>query len=141
MLFDRVGQGGMAGYLARQATSLGGGKLFVVKLILPVYADRAEFAEMLIAEAKLAATLSHQNIATVFDLGREDGRLFIAMEYVEGLDLAALLKRCSKDKIPLPPELALRRRRGSSARSSTRARRTSSTATCRRRTSFYRFRR
>jgi serine/threonine protein kinase len=112
MLFDRIGQGGMAEiFLARQGTALGGGKLFVVKLILPVYADRPEFAEMLIAEAKLAATLTHGNVVSVVDLGRaeQDGkdRLFIAMEYVEGFDLAALLKRCSKEKVPLPPEFAL----------------------------------
>jgi serine/threonine-protein kinase len=108
LLFDRVGQGGMAElYLARQATGLGGGKLFVVKLILPMYADRPEFAEMLVAEAKLAATLTHANVVTVVDLGREGQNLYIAMEYVEGFDLAALLKRCSKDKIALPPEFAL----------------------------------
>jgi serine/threonine-protein kinase len=108
MLFDRIGQGGMAEiFLARKTTELGGGKLLVVKLILPVYAERAEFAEMLAAEAKLAATLTHANIVQIVDLGREENRLFIAMEYVEGFDLAALLKRCSKEKVPLPPEFAL----------------------------------
>ncbi len=108
MLFDRIGQGGMAElFLGRRATELGGGKLYVVKLILPVYAERPEFAEMLASEAKLAATLSHANIVQVVDLGREQDRLFIAMEYVEGFDLAALLKRCSKEKIPLPPEFAI----------------------------------
>jgi serine/threonine protein kinase len=108
VLFDRVGKGGMAElYLGRQATELGGGKLFVVKLILPMYAERPEFAEMLVAEAKLAATLSHPNVVTVVDLGREDQRLYIAMEYVEGFDLAALLKRCSKEKVALPAEYAL----------------------------------
>jgi len=108
LLFDRVGKGGMAElFLARQAMALGGGKLFVVKLILPMYAERPEFAEMLVAEAKIAATLSHANVVTVVDLGRESERLYIAMEYVEGFDLAALLKRCSKDKVALPPEYAL----------------------------------
>lgn len=108
VLFDRVGKGGMAElYLGRQATELGGGKLFVVKLILPMYAERPEFAEMLVAEAKLAATLSHPNVVTVVDLGREDQRLYIAMEYVEGFNLAALLKRCSKEKVALPAEYAL----------------------------------
>ena len=106
LLFDCVGQGGMAElYLARQATPLGGGKLFAVKLILPTFAERAELADMLIAEAKLAATLSHGNIVQVVDLGREKDRLFIAMEFVDGIDLASLLKRCSKEKVPLPPEL------------------------------------
>ncbi len=108
MLFDRVGQGGMAEiFLARKTTELGGGKLLVVKLILPIYAERAEFADMLASEAKLAATLSHANIVQIVDLGREENRLFIAMEYVEGFDLSALLKRCSKEKIPLPPDFAI----------------------------------
>jgi serine/threonine-protein kinase len=104
VLFDRIGQGGMAElFLAKNAS----GKLLVVKLILPVYAERSEFATMLADEAKLAATLSHANVVQVVDLGREQDRLFIAMEYVEGFDLAALLKRCSKDKVPMPPEFAL----------------------------------
>jgi serine/threonine protein kinase len=108
LLFDRIGQGGMAEiFLARRETELGGGKLLVVKLILPTYAERKEFAAMLVEEAKLAASLGHANVVQVFDLGREEGRLFIAMEYVEGFDLAALLKRCSKEKVPLPTELAL----------------------------------
>ena len=108
VLFDRIGQGGMAElFLARQHATLASDHLFVVKLILPIYADRPEFAEMLIAEAKLAAGLTHANIVTVWELGREEGRLFIVMDYVEGFDLAALLKRCSKEKVALPTELAL----------------------------------
>jgi serine/threonine-protein kinase len=104
VLFDRIGQGGMAElFLARNAS----GKLLVVKLILPVYAERPEFAKMLADEAKLAAALSHANIVQVVDLGKEQDRLFIAMEYVEGFDLSALLKRCSKEKVPLPPEFAM----------------------------------
>jgi serine/threonine-protein kinase len=103
VLFDKIGQGGMAELFLGRNTS---GKLLVVKLILPVYAERAEFATMLADEAKLAATLSHANVVQVIDLGREQDRLFIAMEYVEGFDLAALLKRCSKEKVPLPPEYA-----------------------------------
>src|SRR5690349_4727024 len=72
VLFDRIGQGGMAEiFLARQAT----GKLFVVKMILPQYAEREEFAKMLIDEAKLAATLMHKSIVQVVDLGKHDDRL------------------------------------------------------------------
>jgi serine/threonine-protein kinase len=107
VLFDKIGQGGMAELFLARNTS---GKLLVVKLILPVYAERPEFATMLADEAKLAATLSHANVVQVVDLGlaswREQERLFIAMEYVEGFDLSALLKRCSKEKVPLPPEYA-----------------------------------
>ena len=94
-------------FLARQHSTLAADHLFVVKLILPVYAERSDFSDMLVAEAKLAAGLQHANIVTVWELGREDGRLFIVMDYVEGFDLAALLKRCTKEKVPLPTELAL----------------------------------
>ena len=107
LLFDHIGQGGMAQiFLARATSDVGATRTCVVKEILPVYATRSEFADMLIAEAKLAAKLSHANVVQVFDLGREGDTLYIAMEYVEGFDLAAVLRRCSKQKIKLPPELA-----------------------------------
>lgn len=107
-LFDRIGAGGMAEiYLARRTTELGGARHCAVKVILPELADRTEFADMLVAEAKLAARLSHANVVQVLDLGKDDGQLFIAMQYVEGFDLSTLLRRCSKGKVPLPPAYAL----------------------------------
>ncbi len=109
-LFDYIGKGGMAEiYLARAETGLvGAARLCVVKQIIPQFAEHPEFADMLTHEAKLAARLSHANIVQVFDLGREQGHLFIAMEYVEGMDLNALLRRCSQTKTPLPVGYALR---------------------------------
>jgi serine/threonine-protein kinase len=107
-LFDFVGRGGMAEiYLARQKTDLGAARHAVVKVILPEIAERKEFADMLVAEAKLAASLNHTNIVHVFDLGKSDQQLYIAMEYVEGFDLSTLLRRCSKEKVKLPIEYAL----------------------------------
>ena len=108
-LFDFVGKGGMAEiFLARAHTDLGASRLCVVKQILPEFALHPQFAEMLIHEAKLAAGLNHAHIVQVFDLGREVDQLYIAMEYVEGFDLNALLRRCSQRKIPLPFEFAMR---------------------------------
>jgi len=107
-LFLHVGQGGMAEiFLARAETELGATRLAVVKQILRAYAADPTFSEMLIHEAKLAARLSHKNIVQVFDLGRTDEHLYIAMEYVEGFDLNALLRRCSSEKVGLPVEHAL----------------------------------
>ncbi|HLK41441.1 MAG TPA: serine/threonine-protein kinase [Polyangiaceae bacterium] len=107
-LFDFVGKGGMAEiYLARETGQLGAIRRCVVKQILPNLASRPGFGEMLVHEAKLAARLSHANVVQVFDLGRADGRLYIAMEYVEGFDLNDLLKRCSRARVPLPFELAV----------------------------------
>jgi serine/threonine-protein kinase len=107
-LFDHIGKGGMAEiYLARSRTELGGTKLVVVKQILPELAENPSFSELLVTEAKLAARLNHANVVQVTDLGRHDGRLFIAMEYVEGFDLNDLLKRCSKTKTALPLDFSL----------------------------------
>jgi len=108
VLFDFIGKGGMAEiYLARQKTDLGASRLCVVKQILPGLAGDPKFSDMLVHEAKLAARLSHANVVQVFDLGREDERLFIAMEYVEGFDLNDLLRRCSRARVPLPFELGV----------------------------------
>jgi eukaryotic-like serine/threonine-protein kinase len=108
VLFDRIGEGGMARlYLAREVKAFGAGRLCVVKQILPILASSKEFSRLLIEEAKLAAALEHGNVAKVLDLGREGETLYIAMEYVEGFDLSELLKRCSKSKIPLPIEFGL----------------------------------
>src|SRR5580704_7387047 len=107
-LFDFIGKGGMAEiFLARQKTELGAFRRCVVKKILPELANHRTFAEMIVHEAKLAARLSHANVVQVFDLGRAGDRLFIAMEYIEGFDLNDLLRRCAREKVPLPWEMSI----------------------------------
>jgi serine/threonine protein kinase len=108
LLLERIGRGGMAEiFLAQVATELGAARRVVVKEILPEYSRDPSFVRALVAEAKLAAQLSHNNLVRVLDLGREAGRLFIAMEYVEGFDLNQLLGKLSRRRIPLPAEFAL----------------------------------
>ncbi|HVU00279.1 MAG TPA: serine/threonine-protein kinase [Polyangiaceae bacterium] len=108
VLFDKIGEGGMARiFLARSGGGLGGERLLVVKEILPLLAASSDMSQLLVDEAKLCSDLTHKNVVQVTDLGREDGRLYIAMEYVEGLDLRELLRGCSQKKIPLPVEFSL----------------------------------
>jgi serine/threonine protein kinase len=114
VLFDHIGRGGMAEiFLARaKTTEAGGARLVVVKQILRELGDDPKFSDALVAEAKLAARLSHANVVQVLDLGRapeatSEGRLYITMEYVEGLDLSELLRRCARQKIALPIEFSL----------------------------------
>jgi serine/threonine protein kinase len=108
MLFDHIGRGGMADiYLARAKTDFDGGRLVCIKEVLAKYATSPGYSDMLVTEAKLAAELSHANVVTVYDLGRDEGSLYIAMEYVEGYDLRELLRRCASDKVPLPVEFGL----------------------------------
>jgi serine/threonine-protein kinase len=107
-LFDKIGRGGMADiFLARAQTDLGVSRLAVVKQVLPHLAQSREFSDLLITEAKLAARLDHANIVQVQDLGRADGFLYIAMQYVEGFDLNDLLRRCTRTKTALPVQYAL----------------------------------
>lgn len=107
-LFDRIGRGGMAEiFLARSATELGAERLVVVKQIHSALSRDGVFAQMFIEEAKLSAKLRHANVVQVLDLGREDGLLYMAMEYVEGFDLHQLLVRLTKSKLVLPADFAI----------------------------------
>src|SRR3990170_2249968 len=56
-------------FLARASGIKGFEKLAVLKRILPQYADNKDFVKMFLDEARLAATLSHTNIAHVYDIG------------------------------------------------------------------------
>jgi tRNA A-37 threonylcarbamoyl transferase component Bud32 len=92
-IVDRIAVGGMAEVFRAKAFGAHGfEKTLAIKRILPDFASDPEFEQRFIQEAKLAVQLAHANIVQVFDFGRFEGTLFIAMEYVEGLDLAALLK-------------------------------------------------
>src|SRR5262252_6103872 len=103
LLFDCIGRGGVAEiFLARMTAQLGGARRVVVKQILPELSSDPKVSRAFVREAKLVTRLNHRNIVRVFDLGRESGRLYIAMEYVEGYDLNQLLRQLTRRKLALP---------------------------------------
>jgi len=107
-LVEKIARGGMATiYLAAAQGSVVGSRRIAIKRIHSEFSSVEMFAEMFIHEAKLAAQLHHSGIVQVYDLGREDGHLFIAMEFVEGFDFNRFLQRLSKLKVSLPLPLAL----------------------------------
>ena len=107
VIVRRIAIGGMAEiYLAKAAGLAGFEKHLVLKVIHPKYATDPEFIEMLVREAKLVVRLAHVNIAQVFDLGREGDRYYIAMEFVDGLDLYQLLRKLREKRAPMPLEVA-----------------------------------
>ncbi len=91
-LLERIGEGGMAEvWRARSRGVAGFEKEVVIKRVLPSLMAREDFAELLIHEAKVAARLNHPGIVQIFELGEEQGAYFIAMELVQGCDLATAL--------------------------------------------------
>jgi serine/threonine-protein kinase len=92
-LVERLGIGGMAEvWKARVVGPRGFARTVVVKRVLPHLALDPEFVTMFVSEARLSARLTHSNIVQVFELGESGGEYFLAMEYVRGRDLIALLK-------------------------------------------------
>ena len=92
-------------YLARQDGPAGFQKWVAVKRIQSHLAEDAAFEDLFLNEARLAARLSHPHIVQIFELGRTANTYFLAMEYVDGISLKALLRR--RDGTALPAEIAV----------------------------------
>ncbi len=105
LLLRHLATGGMAEvYLARQSGPAGWEKECVIKRILPSLAADQQFVQMFLDEARIAARLSHQNIVQIYDLGQVGPKeFFIAMEYVQGVDLEQIIDGEKKrgGRIPL----------------------------------------
>ena len=82
-------------------------KDLVIKQILPQHARDPEFVQSFVAEAKIAVSLNHANIVAIYELGRVDGTYFIAMEYVDGMDLYAFVDACRRHGVTIEPGHAL----------------------------------
>lgn len=103
-LGERLGLGGMAEvFVAYRAGPHGFAKKVALKRILPELASDPRFVAMFCDEARISAPLCHPNIVQVIDFGESHGELFMAMEYVEGVSLAKLLRYVSgrRERFPL----------------------------------------
>jgi eukaryotic-like serine/threonine-protein kinase len=88
-----VAAGGMAMvWAARQRGSRGFQKIVAVKTMLPKLTEDPQFEKMFLDEASLASRIQHPNVVEVLDLGEQDGVLFIAMEWLDGVPLNQLMK-------------------------------------------------
>jgi len=74
----------------------------VIKRIRPELASDIRFVQMFLDEARLAASLHHQHIVQVYDVGEQDGAYFFAMEYVHGEDVRSLID-CVRERGELVP--------------------------------------
>jgi eukaryotic-like serine/threonine-protein kinase len=108
-LLEQIGIGGMAEvFLARHTGVEGFEKEIVIKRIRPHLSAIPSFVNMFLGEAKLAAQLAHPNIVQIYDLGKIADSYFIAMEYVAGRDMSAIIPKAKASNIPFPVEYALK---------------------------------
>jgi len=102
----RLAEGGMgAVYEAQQFGAEGFQKTVAIKTILESYSTNAEFVRLFIGEAKLVADLVHENIVQVYHLGKTGNIYYIALEFVEGINLENFIDYHLDRSVPLPIEL------------------------------------
>jgi serine/threonine-protein kinase len=88
---ERIGRGGMG--VVYRAEHMNLRRRAAIKIIAPDLAESEGFRERFTREARIAAALQHPNIVTVYDAGEVQGLLYLAMQYIEGFDLSAMLRR------------------------------------------------
>ncbi|MFF2811335.1 serine/threonine-protein kinase [Streptomyces sp. NPDC058000] len=98
LLGDEIGRGGMA--VVYKAEDLRLGRTVALKLLAPELARNDTFRQRFAHESRVAAAIDHPHIVPVFEAGETDGLLYIAMRYVQGRDLRALLDH--EGPLPLP---------------------------------------
>jgi tRNA A-37 threonylcarbamoyl transferase component Bud32 len=97
-----IGQGAMGGvYLAEDTTT---GRQVALKLLPPELAQDQRFRQRFLRESQLAASLDDPHIVPMLAFGEDAGVLYLAMAYMDGLDLREILRREGR----LEPERALR---------------------------------
>jgi len=107
-LLKRLGGGGMADvHLARSQLSEGVDKLVALKTVLSQFGPSTPYGSMFLHEARISATLQHPNLVQVFAFGEAQGHPYLAMEYIHGRDLSAVLKAHKQARTPIPPAFAV----------------------------------
>jgi len=102
---SHLATGGMAEiYLARTA---GERDPVVVKVITRDHATDDKFIQMFLDEARLVATLNHPNIARLLEVGKDGQVYFLAMEFVRGETVRAVLEKCARARAPIPHGVVL----------------------------------
>ena len=97
-----IGRGGMADVYEAQMQAGLAEKRVALKLLLPDLQKDDRIVNCFIDEARLAAGLSHPNVVQVFEFGEINGRLYLSMECVDGLDLHDVLRYCHSLRRMLP---------------------------------------
>ncbi|WP_437574886.1 serine/threonine-protein kinase [Sorangium sp. So ce887] len=99
-----IAAGGMAMvWAARLKGTRGFQKIVAVKTMLPTLTEDDQFERMFLAEASLASQIRHPHVVEILDLGEQDGVLFLAMEWLDGVPLNQVMKTAKRrDGMPVP---------------------------------------
>lgn len=95
-ILEEIGSGGMATVYRAKCKLLN--RNVAVKVLRDEFANDSEFIKRFQVEAQSAASLSHPNIVSIYDVGNEDGMHYIVMELIEGKTLKEIIKE--KGKLP-----------------------------------------
>jgi serine/threonine protein kinase len=104
-----IGRGGMATVWVarRRAKRRKDERLVAVKAILADLAQEDEFVKMFLDEGRLVQRIRHPNVVELYEVGQQEGFMYMAMEWVEGDSLHTLIAEAGKRR-PIPPETAVR---------------------------------
>ena len=89
-IIDLVGEGAMGVVYKAEDSVLG--RTVAIKVMNDSIARQEDLRKRFLHEAQAAASLQHPNVVCIYDLGEQDGHLFIAMEFVDGVDLERLIE-------------------------------------------------
>jgi serine/threonine protein kinase len=107
-LLSRLAVGGMAElYLARAVDAPDDAPFAVLKRLLPHLATDRDYIDMFLDEARLTSQLEHPGLARIYEFGRCEGEYFIAMEFVDGIDVLTMLRECAALGRRMAPEIGV----------------------------------
>lgn len=90
-IYNKIGEGGLG--VVFKAKQISMNRLVALKILHKRWLNDEEFKQRFLVEARLVGKLSHQNLIKVYDVGREDWKLYFSMEFVEGETLEDLIER------------------------------------------------
>ena len=90
-IVELVGSGGMG--LVYRAEQRILGRTVALKVIRPEIAGSGDYRSRFLREARFAAAVDHPHVVSVYDAGQQDDRLYLTMQWVDGLELAELIDR------------------------------------------------
>jgi hypothetical protein len=110
-LLAPIGVGGMARVWAARVR--GKTDIVALKMLLPELAENVEFRKMFFDEARIASRVRHPNVCGTFEMGEQQGTLYLAMEWLDGPSLMRVLRPGREDlteceRIPIRPRIAAR---------------------------------